>query len=131
MDKISGAQAEQLLKTAAANVRALSTELTTVSKENGELKNKIAHFERKEHAERLAILMEEKSVKTELSFPEKVASLLDGDRDLKVVEEALTMGVPQIKVASVDDDSITGHEPGTEDLNGEAATESFLAGLME
>jgi hypothetical protein len=99
MDKISGAQAQQLLKVAAASVRSLSQANQKLTTECGDLKTKVASYERKEHAEKIASLMEEKGVNAELSFQDKVASLLEGDRDLDVVEEALNLGTPHIKVA--------------------------------
>jgi hypothetical protein len=124
MDKISATQAQQLMKTAAVNIRALS-------KENAELRTKVASYERKVRAEQIANLMEEKGYQPDTSFQEKVASLLTGDRDLAVVEEAVKMGAPQIKVASVDDDSNGGQVPTDGDIDGKAAEANFVSGLIE
>lgn len=124
MEKISAPQAQQLMKTAAANLRLLS-------KENTELRTKIASYERKARAEQIATLMEEKGYQPETSYQEKVASLLNGDRDLAVVEEAVKMGAPQIKVASVEEDSSGGHVPTDGDTDGAAAAANFEAGLAE
>lgn len=130
MDKISGAQAQELLKVAAQNVRSLSKDNQELVTQRDGLLSKIAHFEKKERAEKIANLMEEKGVQTELSFSEKVASLLSGERDLAVVEEALHMGAPQIKVASVDEDSNVA-VPGADDTEGQAAAANFLAALVD
>jgi hypothetical protein len=130
MDKISGAQAQQLLKVAAASVRSLSQANQKLTTECGDLKTKVASYERKEHAEKIASLMEEKGVNAELSFQDKVASLLEGDRNLDVVEEALNLGAPHIKVASIDEESNGGGTlPTDDDVHGDAAASNFVAGL--
>ena len=124
MDKISAAQTQQLMKTAADNIRALSNE-------NSELRTKVASYERKARAESIANLMEEKGYQPNTSFQEKVAGLISENRDLDVVEEAVKMGAPQIKVASVDEDSLGGAVPTEGDVHGDAAAANFEAGLAE
>ena len=97
MIKMSNAQAGQIVKLAAENLRALS-------EENQELKSKLAAFEKKAHAEKIASAMEEKGLEPELSYTEKVAGLLQRE-DLTVVEEAVGMSAPQMKLASVREDT--------------------------
>lgn len=120
MNKISNAQIGQAIKTAAASLRVLS-------EENAELKDKVAHFERKEHAEKLASQMEEKGLQPELSFHEKVAGLLRRP-NLEAVEAAIDMSAPQTKLAAVHDDGEVVVEGGS-DVEGSAAGNNFAAAL--
>lgn len=93
MEKLSEAQVGQMLKEAAATVRALSEERQT-------LKTKVAHYEKKERAEKIAAQMDEKRLQSDLSFTDKVRGLMGRD-DLDVVEEAVGLTAPQMKLASV------------------------------
>jgi hypothetical protein len=69
--------------------------------------------------------METKGLEPELSFADKVDGLLKRD-DLSVVEEAVGMSAPQMKLASVHEDSrvATG-----DDYSGDSATDAFAANL--
>lgn len=120
MDKISYAQVGQAMKTAAASLRVLS-------EENAQLKDKVAHFERKERAEKLASQMDEKGLQPELSFQEKVSGLLRRE-NLDAVEEAISMSAPQTKLASVYDDGKVTVEGGS-DMEGGSAQNNFAAAL--
>lgn len=127
MNKVSAAQAGQMMKLAAENLRALSEENTGLKSENDELKTKVASFERRERAEKIAKTMENKGLESELSFEEKVAGLLKRD-NLDVIEEAVGMSAPQMKIASVHEDA--GSVGSTEgDIHGESATANFAAQL--
>ncbi len=125
MDKISEAEVGQMTKLAATALRALSGENQELRAENGALKAKVASFERKEHAERVAKQMEVKGIDPDASFEEKVAGLLKRE-DLRVVEEAVNMSSPQMKVAGVRDGHVT-VEGGVDG----AAEASFAAALAE
>lgn len=121
MEKLSNAEVGQLNKLAAQTIRALSGE-------NQELKTKVASFEKKEKAEKLAKVMDEKGLEPELSMSEKVASLLERD-DLDVMEKAVGMTATQrMKLASVKDDQLVTVEGG-EDTTGDSAADSFAASL--
>lgn len=120
MDKISHAQISQAMKTAASSLR-------TISVENAELKEKVAHYERKERAEVLANQMDDKGLQPELSFQEKVAGLLKRD-NLDAVEEAINMSAPQTKLASVHEEGRVTVE-GASELEGGAAQDNFAAAL--
>ena len=120
MNKYSGAQVGSVMKLAAENLRALS-------EENQSLKEKVAHFEKKDRAEKIASAMETKHLEPESSFEEKVASLLKRD-DLSVVEEAVGLIAKQEKLASVSEDSRVVVEGGTDDA-GDNATDAFAANL--
>lgn len=117
-NKISGVQVGQMMKMAASNLRALS-------EENQELREKIASYEKLERVENIAAVMEEKGLEPELSYQEKVAGLLKRE-DLDVVEEAVGMSAPQMKLASVHDDSRIEVEGGPE---GSQAESNFVSGL--
>jgi hypothetical protein len=127
MQKISSAQAGQMMKLAAENLRALSEENVGLRSENTDLKEKVASYERRERAEKIAKSMETKGLEPELSFEEKVAGLLKRD-DLSVVEEAVSMSAPQMKLASVHEDGRPVVVQG-EDFHGDQATASFAANL--
>lgn len=120
MDKISNAQMGQAMKIAAASLRALS-------EENASLQEKVAHYERKDRAEKLASRMEEKGLQPELSIQEKVAGLLKRE-NLDAVEAAIDLSAPQTKLASVYDDGKVSVE-GNSDLEGGAAADTFAAAL--
>lgn len=119
MNKTSSAQAGQMMKLAAENLRALS-------EENQDLKTKVSHYEKKERAEKIASKMEEKGLEPELSLQDKIAGLLKRD-DLSVVEEAVSMSAPQMKLASVSND---GERVAVEgDDSGGSASDAFAANL--
>jgi hypothetical protein len=121
MEKLSNAEVGQLNKLAAQTIRALSGE-------NQELKTKVATFEKREKAEKLAKIMDEKGLEPELSMDEKVASLLERD-DLEVMEKAVGLTATQrMKLASVKDDQLVTVEGG-EDTTGDAAADNFAANL--
>jgi hypothetical protein len=121
MRKISGVEVGQMMKLAADNLRALSGE-------NQELKEKLAFFEKKERAESIATVMEEKGLEPDASYEEKVAGLIKRD-DLEVVEQAVGMSAPQMKLASVHDDGTIEVEGGMHDDDGGVAAGQFAAGL--
>lgn len=111
MNKISSAQAGEMMKMASAAITTLKGENDSLKGENAQLKEKVANYAKKERAERIAHLMEEKGLQPELDFQEKVAGLLRRD-DLSVVEEAVGLSTPQMKLASVatDDESVSDGE---------------------
>ena len=119
MIKTAQAQAGQMMKLAAENLRALS-------EENQELKTKVSHYEKKDRAEKIASKMEEKGLEPELSMQDKIAGLLKRD-DLSVVEEAVSMSAPQMKLASVADGDTRVAVEGDE--TGNSASDAFAANL--
>lgn len=124
MDKISNVQASGMMKAAAASIRALSEERQALAAKNEELQSKVAHFEKKERAEKLASLMEDKHLQPELSYSEKVASIMERE-NLDVLEEAIGMQAPQ-KTAAFLHNSDTAFEGA--DNRAEMA---FAAGMQE
>lgn len=106
--KISAQQVQSLLKTASSTIRSLQGE-------NVELREKVATFERRERAEKIAQSMEEKGLHADLSHQEKVAHILK--RDMGITEEAVKMASPQNSVLGSLDD-----RPG----NGMSAFEQYV-----
>lgn len=126
MDKISNAQAGEMMKMASAKIRAQKTQIDDLTETNSELMGKVAHYAKKEQAERIATQMEEKQLQPELSFQEKVANLMRRD-DLSVVEEAVGLSTPQMKLASVASDS---ESVGDGESAGSSAENAFAQGLL-
>ena len=94
--------------------------LRSLIEENRGLREKVAGYARKDHAERVASLMDDKGLDPGTPYKEKVAELLsDPDRDLRVTEEAVRLDVPNVKLAAVSDE-----HPG----NGATQLESYLLG---
>lgn len=118
MEKLSNAEVGQLAKLSAETIR-------TLSGENQELKSKVASFEKRDRAEQIAKAMDKKGLEPELSMEEKVAGLLKRD-DLDVMEKAVGMTAPQMKLASVKEDTVVATEG---DTAGDSATDAFAANL--
>lgn len=125
--KISSAQVVQLTKLASGTLRALSEDNQTLRSENEELKTKVASYERKERAEKIASAMEEKGINSEMSYAEKVHDIMQRD-NLDVVEEAVGMTAPQTKLASIHDDDVEVESTG--DKSQDQAIQQFAAGLV-
>lgn len=67
------------------------------------LESQVAHYERKERAEKIAQAMEAKNLNSELSYEEKVQNLMNADdRYLEVTEEAVNMQPKQIAFGTLD-----------------------------
>lgn len=101
LTKISQADQGQMMKMAAANIRALSERSSSLETENTTLKEKVAFFEKRERVEKLAHSMESKGIEPELPMSEKVAALMKRE-NLDVIEEAVKMSAPQMKIAHAD-----------------------------
>jgi phosphopantothenate synthetase len=118
MMKISGVEVGQMMKLAAENLRGLS-------EENQGLREKLASYEKRERVEKIATAMEEKGLEPELSFEAKVDGLSKRD-DLDVVEAAVGLSAPQMKLASVHDGDTVEVEGG---VSGSQAESTFLSNL--
>lgn len=95
MDKLSAEKVAEVLSQVSPALRALS-------EENSGLKEKVAHYELMERAEKLAGVMEEKGLDSQISHDEKVQRLMKTE-DLDVVEKAVDLSAPQFKLAHVSD----------------------------
>jgi len=112
MEKLSATEAKEVL----AEVEPMLMGLIT---ENRGLREKVAQYERRDHAERIVDNMADRG--HTVDHREKVAELLsDPDRDLNVVEEAVRLDSPVIKLASVgeEDEPGSGADPLTEAILG-------------
>lgn len=76
--------------------------LRALSEQNSHLKEKLAHYEKRERVAKLASAMQNKGLNPESTMEEKVAALMQRD-NLHVIEEAVNMSAPQIKLAEVSD----------------------------
>jgi len=122
MNKISQADVGAVMQASAGVIRDLSNE-------NQELKTKVAQFEKVAQAEKLATLMEEKNLEPELSHQQKVAGLLRRE-NLDVVEEAIGLSAPQMKLASIAEDSnVSVEHSGSSDQESGQAESTFLTNL--
>lgn len=120
MNKISAAQLAEMTKVAAESLRALS-------EENQTLREKVAHYEKRSRVEKIASIMQQKGLESELTYEQKIAGLLQRD-DLQVVEEAVGMSAPQMKLASVQDrDNFV--SDGGADVDSNQAASQFAAAL--
>jgi hypothetical protein len=95
MKKISSEDAAATLAQVGPTLRALSAE-------NSDLRTKVAHYEKRDRAEKIASQMEAKQLDPETTHGQKVDTLMDQD-NLDVVEQAVEMSAPQIKLASISD----------------------------
>lgn len=113
MNKISAAQAGQMMKLAAENLRAFSEENASLKTENVELREKVAHHERENRIVKIAQSMEEKGLNPHLSMEEKIETLRQNEK-LEVVEEAVHMQASQMKTAHVADGNRVTVEGGSD-----------------
>jgi len=95
MNKLSSEKVAQILGQVGPTLRALA-------EENSSLKEKVAFYEKRERVEKIASEMETKNLDPETSYEQKVERLLGSDK-LDVVEQAIEMSAPQIKLASLSD----------------------------
>lgn len=106
LEKISAAQVNDLMVKSAHTLRAQQTEIA-------ELKTKIAAYERKEQAEKIASIAVQRGIMAEDEAPEYAEHLASGGEDLKLVEEfvgrtsrALPLGKMLEKSASAESGNI-------------------------
>lgn len=121
MNKISSEQAGQILGQVAPTLRAQQQKIQTLTTTNEELTEKVAFYQRRERAEKIAAQLEAKGLDPETSFAQKVDGLMKPDTDLDVVEKAIDLSAPQIKLASLSDN------PG----NPSDAKSSFEQAILE
>lgn len=104
MVKLSSTQVKSLMKEASETLKKLASD-------NIKLEEKLAFYQRKERCEKIADLMSERGVKSELSREEKVAELMGSNKNLDVIEEAVLLDSDQIKIASLSDKTASGADP--------------------
>lgn len=106
MIKISSTQIKEVLSETSNTLRKLASE-------NEKLQEKLAFYTKKEQCEKLAMAMEEKGVKPELSRDEKIAELMNTEKDLEVIKEALELEPKTMKLASLDSRKSVSLDPFT------------------
>lgn len=114
MIKLSAEQVGQVAGQAAQTIRALAAE-------NNQLKEKVASWERRERAEKIASEMQAKNLDPDSSFADKVQKLMSPNQDLDVIEKAVGMSSQQVKLAALTD------FPGTPS----DAASAFEAAILE
>lgn len=95
MNKLSSEKTAEILRQVGPALRAMSDENTA-------LKEKLAHYAKRERVEKLATVMDAKNLESDLSHEQKVDRLMGAD-DLDVVEKAVDMSAQQVKLASLSD----------------------------
>ena len=95
MNKISSEDAAATLAQVGPTLRALSAE-------NEALQEKVAHYQKRDRAEKIASRMEDKQLDPDTSHAQKVDALME-QGDMDVVEKAVDLSAPQIKLAAISD----------------------------
>lgn len=113
MNKLSSTKVAEVLSQVGPTLRAQQAELTA-------LREKVAHYEKRDRVEKIANIMQAKNLDPDTSVDEKVEALM-GEEDLDVVEKAINFSAPQIKLAALSD------YPG----NASDATTAFEAMILE
>jgi hypothetical protein len=112
MNKISSTKVAEVLRQVGPALRAQQEKIAS-------LEDKIAFYEKKERVDKLASQMHSKNLDPDLSYAEKVDRLMGSD-DLDVMEKAIEMSAPQIKLAALTDDPGNTHD----------AADAFAAGIL-
>jgi hypothetical protein len=127
MEKISADKVAAILTTVPGMLRSVASERDGLLKENIELKEKVASYEKNERVNRLARDAQERNIdvlgETE---EEKVASIeaaLGQGKDLAVLEEAVKLSSPNASIGNLVGDEISGG--GNTDL------EAYLRGQVD
>jgi hypothetical protein len=94
------ADAYSVMRQVPATMRALTKRASSLEEENTALREKVAHFELRDRAIKVAQEMESKGLNDHLSIEEKVASLLEDPDQLTTREAAVQMAVEQVKLGS-------------------------------
>lgn len=115
MNKLSSEQVAGVLGQVGPALRAQQQEIVS-------LQEKVAFYERRDRATKIASDMTRKNLDPELSFEEKVAHLMQPETNLDVLEQAVNMSAQQVKLASLSD------HPGTSTDAAAAFEQGILAG---
>lgn len=112
MNKLSSVKVAEVLAQVPQTLRAQQEEIRA-------LKEKVAHYEKRDRVVKIASEMQTKNLDPDTTLEEKIESLMAQD-DLDVYEKAIELSAPQIKVAALSD------HPG----NASDAESAFVAGIM-
>lgn len=112
MQKLSSTKVAEVLAQVPVALRAQQEEIA-------QLREKVAHYEKRDRVIKIASAMQTKNLDPDTTYEEKVSNLMGSD-NLDVVEKAIDLSAPQIKVASLSD------HPGS----GGDAESAFVAGIL-
>jgi hypothetical protein len=112
MNKLSSIKVAEVLAQVPHTLRAQQEEIRA-------LREKVAHFEKRDRVVKIASEMQAKNLDPETSLNEKVESLMGHD-DLDVYEKAIELSAPQVKLAALSD------HPG----NASDAESAFISALV-
>ena len=115
MNKLSSTKVAGVLAQVPGTLRALS-------EENTALKEKLAHYQKMERVTKIASSMQAKNLDPDSDYNQKVEHLM-GSNDLDVVEKAIELSAPQIKLAALSD------SPGNS--GGVDAESAFVSGILD
>jgi hypothetical protein len=113
MNKLSSTKVAEVLAQVPVALRAQQEKIA-------ELQEKVAHYEKRDRVIKIASAMQAKNLDPETAYDEKIENLMGSD-NLDVVEKAIELSAPQIKLAALSD------HPG----NPSNAEDAFIAGLVE
>lgn len=113
MNKLSSTKVAEVLAQVPQTLRAQQEEIRG-------LREKIAHYEKRDRVVKIASEMQAKNLDPETTFEDKIDHLMGTD-DLDVFEKAIELSAPQIKVAALSD------HPG----NASDAESAFAAALLD
>lgn len=119
MQKMSSEQVSQVLSQVGPTLRGQQEKIQSLEAERQELTEKLAHYQKRERAEKIASKIHAKGLSPDASFGDTVDNLME--KNLDVVEEAVEMSAPQIKLASLSD------TPG----NASDAKSAFEAAILD
>lgn len=97
MNKIAHTKVAEVLAQVAPTMRAQQATIEALTE-------KVAHFEKQARVQKLASEMQAKNLNSESTFEDKVDSLMgEEDGKLDVIEQAISMSAPQVKLAALSD----------------------------
>ena len=97
MNKIAHTKVAEVLSQVGPTLRALR-------EENNALTEKLAHYEKAARVQKLASEMQAKNLNPETTLEQKVEGLMgEDDARLDVIEQAINMSAPQVKLAALSD----------------------------
>lgn len=115
MNKLSSTKVAEVLSQVPIALRAQQQEIA-------DLKEKVAHYEKKDRVIKIASIMQTKNLDPETSYDQKIDNLMNAN-NLDVVEQAIEFSAPQIKLASLS-------EYPNNSGSGGNAEEAFMAGIL-
>ncbi|MFH1834332.1 MAG: hypothetical protein ABH877_04845 [bacterium] len=111
--------AHKVLRQVPETLRGLSKHAQALETENAGLRTKLAQYELRDRAVKLANVLQEKGLNEDMSFEQKVAALMREPDKLEVREEAAKIAARQMTLGGLDEE-----RPG----NGKTQLEAYILG---